>query len=354
MAFSDNSVLRGKRRVFANVALFMISILYIVLSFFTSGAHAQARVAPSESAKKAGAVLHEQAVKPLIEAEALAQRIGQPLLRVLDIRSPQSFAAGHIPGALNAPYGRWRGPASNPGELPGIDKLTDLVQSMGISAEHHVVVISQGDDPTEFGSAARVYCTLKLLGIERLSLLHGGMQAWLERKLPLEQAQATVARSRFTAAVNRDMLPGTEEIRALIGKPGTKLIDARPAAYFLGQTRHPAALQAGTLKGASHIEHDSWFVAGSSRFISEQQARDILSKGGISNQSEVISFCNTGHWAATNWFAMSEVLGHKNVKLYPGSMVEWTQQAEAPPMDHVPNRLKGLLMDAKLWADKNL
>jgi hypothetical protein len=35
-------------------------------------------------------------------------------------------------------------------------------------------------------------------------------------------------------------------------------------------------------------------------------------------------------------------------------MVEWTQQSEALPMDNVPNRLKALLIDAKLWVDKNL
>ncbi|NCW02325.1 MAG: sulfurtransferase, partial [Betaproteobacteria bacterium] len=36
------------------------------------------------------------------------------------------------------------------------------------------------------------------------------------------------------------------------------------------------------------------------------------------------------------------------------SMVEWTQQSEALPMDHVPGRLKGLLIDARLWAEKHL
>ncbi len=42
------------------------------------------------------------------------------------------------------------------------------------------------------------------------------------------------------------------------------------------------------------------------------------------------SYCNTGHWAATDWFVLSEVLGRKDVKLYPGSMVEWTADARRP------------------------
>ena len=67
---------------------------------------------------------------------------------------------------------------------------------------------------------------------------------------------------------------------------------------------------------------------------------------------DTISFCNTGHWAATNWFAMSEVLGQGNVKLYAGSMVDWTQAPDALPMDNVPNRFEQLVIDWKLWMDR--
>ena len=43
-----------------------------------------------------------------------------------------------------------------------------------------------------------------------------------------------------------------------------------------------------------------------------------------------MSYCNTGHWASTNWFVLSEVLGRKDVRLYYGSMVEWTADARRP------------------------
>ena len=43
-----------------------------------------------------------------------------------------------------------------------------------------------------------------------------------------------------------------------------------------------------------------------------------------------VAYCNTGHWAATDWFVLSEVLGRKDVKLYYGSMVDWTSDASRP------------------------
>jgi thiosulfate/3-mercaptopyruvate sulfurtransferase len=44
----------------------------------------------------------------------------------------------------------------------------------------------------------------------------------------------------------------------------------------------------------------------------------------------VVSYCNTGHWAATDWFVLHEVLGRSNVRLYDGSMVEWSADARRP------------------------
>ena len=61
---------------------------------------------------------------------------------------------------------------------------------------------------------------------------------------------------------------------------------------------------------------------------------------------------STGQLARLIQQPLSEVLGQKNVKLYPGSMVAWSQDARALPMSNVPGRGKQLLIDTKLWAEK--
>ena len=53
-----------------------------------------------------------------------------------------------------------------------------------------------------------------------------------------------------------------------------------------------------------------------------------------------MSFCNTGHWAATNWFVLSELAGLKDVRLYPASLAEWTQDKKSLPMENTPSRLE--------------
>ena len=81
-------------------------------------------------------------------------------------------------------------------------------------------------------------------------------------------------------------------------------------------------------------------------------AKQIAASSPIDPAKETVSFCNTGHWAATNWFAMSEVLGQKNVKLYAGSMTDWSQDPNGLPMANVPSRMAQLMIDTRMWADK--
>jgi thiosulfate/3-mercaptopyruvate sulfurtransferase len=40
------------------------------------------------------------------------------------------------------------------------------------------------------------------------------------------------------------------------------------------------------------------------------------------------------------------------VKLYAGSMVEWSKDPNGLPMANVPSRPKQLMIDAKFWAER--
>lgn len=292
------------------------------------------------------------AAQPLLSPAELQAKLSEANVRVIDIRDPKSYAANHIPGAINAPYGSWRGPASNPGELPGLPKLTTLVQSLGLTPSTHAVVVSSGADATDFGASARVYWTLKVLGLKELSVLNGGVKAWTTAALPQNNQAVKVAASNFQPQIDKSLVATKEELVARVKSGDAALIDARPAEFFKGDTRHAAASVPGTLQGAVNLEHDKWFAPGTSTFVSADQAQKVAAASPIDPAKETVSFCNTGHWAATNWFAMSEVLGQKNVKLYAGSMVEWSKDPNGLPMANVPSRPKQLLIDAKFWAEK--
>ena len=294
------------------------------------------------------------AAQPLLTPAELNASLSKPNVRVIDIRDPQSYAAGHIPGAVSAPYGQWRGPAGNPGELPALPKLTALVQSLGLTAATHAVVVSSGADATDFGASARVYWTLKVLGLKELSVLNGGAKAWADARLVQNNEAVKTAASSFQPTLDTSLIASTAEVQQHVSAKDAVLIDARPAAFFQGEARAPAAKVAGTLPGAVNLQHDKWFAPGSALFVGAGQAQKIAASSPIDPAKETVSFCNTGHWAATNWFAMSEVLGQSKVKLYPGSMAEWSQDPAGLPVANAPGRAQQLLMDAKIWTAKAL
>jgi thiosulfate/3-mercaptopyruvate sulfurtransferase len=292
------------------------------------------------------------AAEPLLSAQAVQAGLAAPNTIILDIRDPKSYGAGHIPGALNAPYGTWRGPASNPGELPSQANLTKLVQRLGLTPDKHVIVTSSGKDETDFGAAARVYWTLKVLGLQKLSVLNGGLKAWQAAGFALDDKPVTVTASSFVPTINQNMIATREEVVAKVQAGKAQLVDARPVAFFDGSTRHAAAKVPGTLKGAVNVEHSKWFEPNSTSVVSASEAKKLVASTSVKTDQDTVSFCNTGHWAATNWFVLSELVGQQNVKLYAGSMVDWTQADGALPMDNVPNRLKQLYIDAQLWLAK--
>jgi thiosulfate/3-mercaptopyruvate sulfurtransferase len=248
--------------------------------------------------------------------------------RVLDIRAAtgrESFAIGHVPGAVNAPYAAFRGPKENPGQVVGDAALTEVLRGAGVTREQPVVIVHNGHDDTDFGAAARVYWTLKSAGVEKLAILNGGHMAWASAGLPVSTQPVEVEPSTIEATISAQWLATRDDVKAAEGGSGAVLVDARPEEFFKGLKKHDAAREPGTLFGALNWVHDTWFapttpiVTASDEMLA--RARALAEKA---DGEDIVSFCNTGHWAATNWFALSELAGVENVKLYPESTVGWS------------------------------
>lgn len=282
---------------------------------------------------------------PLLSAAELKPLLEQAEVRVLDIRTPQDYAAGHIPGAVNTPYSAYRGPADNAGALRDENELTELLRGAGIDQDTQVIVAHAGSDQTDFGAAARVYWTLKVGGLSRLSVLDGGTQGWSAAGGSLETAVPDITPSTFSYHYDQDQIVHTAELaKAVEAGQAPVLLDARPVAFFNGEQRVDAAARYGTLPGARDLEYASFFDANGTTLKPVAELRAIAQQAGVAD-APTVSFCNTGHWAATNWFVLSEMAGNEQVRLYPESVVEWS--TTDMPMDNQPSRLGALMQDAK-------
>lgn len=278
----------------------------------------------------AGMAAAQSDLAPLLSPTELVEIIPEVAPLILDIRAPGAadaagtYGAGHIAGAVNAPYALFRGPAENPGQLPPEAELTRVLQSLGVTADRPTVIVHQGSDETDFGAAARVYWTLKSSGVSSLAILNGGIAGWVEAGQTLDTTPVTPEPSTFEVTFSDRWLATEADVLAVVeGETEATLIDARPEAFWAGRQAHGAAARPGTLPQSRYFTHSNWFRNGPA-IVDAASARALARDAGYADDATLISFCNTGHWAATNWFALSELAGIDNVRLYPESMVGWS------------------------------
>jgi thiosulfate/3-mercaptopyruvate sulfurtransferase len=275
--------------------------------------------------------------QPLVDAAWLKSKLGNESLVVIDVRDaeknkPDPYKAGHVPGAVNAPYSTvgWRAKVNGvPGMLPPVEQIEATIAGLGVDNDSHVVIVSAGTDSSEFGAATRVYWTFKVLGHDAVSILDGGWRAWQTAGGEVTDAAVAPEKSDFKAKLRSEMLVGVADVEKALAD-GTALVDGRPAAQFKGEAKSPVVRAAGTIPGAVNIENGKFYDAPKASFVSRDTVASLAKGAGLDENEEAIAFCNTGHWASIAWFGLSEVQGNKNVKMYDGSMAEWAADPARP------------------------
>ncbi len=276
------------------------------------------------------------AADALVSAEWLKAHHADQNLVVLDIRSAidgggvKAYAEAHIPGSIHTDYDKsgWRVTRNDvPFMVPTIAELEKLIGDLGVDEAAHVVVVPAGVSSLDFGAAARTYWTLKYTGVSDVSILDGGVAAWKAAGYPIESGMRAPSPAIFTAKVDRSILIEAPEVEAFERNGGASFVDARPASFFLGKDKAPASKAYGRLPGAQNIDSAKFYDGATNRL---KPAAELAAIANEVPRGQVVAYCNTGHWAATDWFVLHELLGRKETKLYAGSMVEWTSNPSRP------------------------
>jgi len=89
---------------------------------------------------------------------------------IVDARSPDHFADGHIPGAINIPYN---------------DPIGHLASLQQRALPDDWVIVYCGGEPCD--ESQRVFDLLTQAGYQNVRIYFGGWQDWLEAKLDVEK-----------------------------------------------------------------------------------------------------------------------------------------------------------------------
>lgn len=261
----------------------------------------------------------------LVDATALRSQLGREDVLIIDLSQPQLHQQYHVPGAMHLDYKRLvasRPPAM--GLLPDAQDLAALFSSLGIRPETQVVAY----DEEGGAKAARLLWTLDVTGHTRLSLLNGGMQAWLTEDHPITNVPREPSRSNYLVQPNDQPIADREYVCSRLGQADVVLVDARSPAEYRGEDVR--ARRGGHIPGAVNIE---WKRAldpkHQLRFRTQDELHHLFASAGVVPDKQIVTYCQTHHRSALTWFVL-KYLGYPRVKGYPGSWSDWGNDPDLP------------------------
>lgn len=269
-------------------------------------------------------------------AELAALIEGGSRVVVLDVRwrldqpdGRDDHAAGHIPDAvyvdLDRELAEHGAPTDGRHPLPSTERLQASARRWGISEGDAVVVA----DDLNGMSAARAWWLLRAAGLTGVRILDGGLRAWREAGLPVEEGPVEPAEGDV---VLDELGPGGGALRVIdlegaAAFPDTGLlIDARAGERYRGEVE-PIDPRAGHIPGAVNRPTAANLVPGGG-FKPAGELRAEFEALGVREGVPVAVYCGSGVTAAHQIAALA--IAGFDAALYPGSWSQWSNHPDRP------------------------
>ncbi len=261
----------------------------------------------------------------------------------IDTRDPESFAAGHIPGAVNMhDIFTYLATSDAAGMAALKEKFAAEFGAAGLDGAKTAVIYEQSMD-TGFGQSCRGYYLLSFLGYPSVKVLHGGFAAWTAEGLPVSSEAATPVPAGFeidesAAALMMDM----EDMKAAIDDPAAVILDVRDIDEWIGTSSSPYGVdfcpRKGRIPGAKWIEWYRMMKPGPNgpMMKSRDEVLAECATAGITPDTPVKLYCFKGARASNTFLALKEA-GIRDVAIYFGSWNEWSRDPALPIEEGLPH-----------------
>jgi thiosulfate/3-mercaptopyruvate sulfurtransferase len=288
---------------------------------------------------------------PVVDGEWLARNRAD--VTILDVRSNQkSFTVapefetdkktgkkflvelgGHIDGAVPVDNKKVRVDRVINGltvksMIPERADFEKLVRGWGVATGKPIVIVSAGMEPLDFNDAARLFWQFKVYGEDNIAVLNGGTAGWIAAGREVSTAAVKAAEGNWVAKADRsaEYNATSDDVAKAQADRSAQLVDARDDAHYLGLSKASSTSAAGHVAGAKNVYTGLMSTQGgdAARLLAADTYRDVFKLSGLDAQAPAIAYCNTGHQASGTWFVLTQIVGNKNVKLYDGSMHQWT------------------------------
>ena len=280
--------------------------------------------------------------KILISPTELAEMMHSGGVVLIDTRSPENYAAGHIAGAVNMfDIFTYLAMSTKQGMAELKDKFTTAFGSAGIGGDE-TVVFYEGSMNSGFGMSCRGYYLLTFLGYPKAHILHGGLAAWQAAGLDVTmEVPSPVAKTFPPSTAGEHMMLDKDDMLKSLEDDGIVKLDVRDVDEWIGTSSSPYgpdfAPRKGRIPGAKWLE---WYrlmkpTAAGPMFKSKDELLAELHTVGVKPDSTVYLYCFKGARASNSLVALREA-GVTDVRMYFGSWNEWSRDPALPIESGLP------------------
>ena len=261
----------------------------------------------------------------LVDSTWLAAHFNDPNVRIVDLR-PRGYGDGHIPGAVWLDNNAIRIADRPPTFLPTPAEFQELMTRLGISNDTRVIAYDERGGIY----AARLWWILNHYGHSNVALLDGGWTKWVADQRPTNTTVPAFTRTTFTVKPGTVKVATAQDVLGAIGKPGTKLVDARTQAEIEGKDLRKIK-RGGYIESSVPVYWEDTLDPATKTFKSAADIQKLYRDRGIHPGDDVITYCQVGMRAAHDLFTLA-LIGHDLTKLrnYYGSWEEWGNREDLP------------------------
>lgn len=274
---------------------------------------------------------------PLISAEWLVDHIDDVL--VLDTRKElDTFSKlGHIENAILVDVGEIRVNREIDGK-----KLTRMrhdnksfqafMRSHGVDNESKLVITHRGKSAGQVAGAARLYWQLKYYGFKEVALLDGGNAAWVAALEDLTEEATEAKTGKYDVGTEHpEILATMQQVKESLKDDSIDLVDTRGLRYHIGVDKKDYVFANGHIPNSKILPYKFLNPAkGVAVYYPKDKLKRIIEALDIDLNVNLIFFCNSAFECSSVWFVLHEILGKKDVRIYDGSLHQWTQYKSNP------------------------
>jgi thiosulfate/3-mercaptopyruvate sulfurtransferase len=231
---------------------------------------------------------------------------------------------GHIPGALFADLiDEFSDPSAKlPFTHPNADAFAAAAGALGIDNETTIVVY----DESVGQWASRLWWLFRAFGYDRVAVLDGGYTKWLAEGRATDVGHREPTPATFVATERPELWATRSDIEAIVnGSEKGALVCGLPPAEFSGE--QGARARRGHIPGSINVPAGRLVDRENNAVISEAALRVAFEP--VVNEERIVTYCAAGIAASADAFALT-LLGHENVAIYDGSLIEWTADELLP------------------------